>query len=86
MAEIIDLNGDLFSDCESCREPTKGVAARTKDVEGPGMPGVIYDCDNRRCKARNNAIASYILRREIFETFKAKTNDQAADGKRHSQK
>ena len=82
MAEIINLDDDLFSDCESCREPTKWVAARTMDVEGPGMPGVIYDCDNRRCKARNNAIASYILRRGIFE---AKENDKAADGLRHPQ-
>ena len=66
MAEIIDLEKDpLFSDCASCKEPTKRVAAKTFDVEGPGMPGVIYDCDNRPCKARRNTVGAYILRKEI---------------------
>lgn len=65
MAEIIDLEKDpLFSDCESCKEPSKRIAARTMDIEGPGVPGVIYDCDDKKCKERNNVIASFVLRRE----------------------
>ena len=64
MAEIISLGVDLLPDCAACAEPTKRVAARTMDVEGPGVPGVIYTCDNRPCKARKNAIGAYILRKE----------------------
>lgn len=64
MAEIIDLEKDpLFSDCKSCKEPTKRVAGRTFDIEGPGVPGVIYDCDNNPCKRRNSTIAAFVMRR-----------------------
>ena len=64
MAEIIDLEKDpLFSDCNSCKEPSKRIAARTMDIDGPGVPGVIYDCDNRKCKERNNIIALFVFRR-----------------------
>lgn len=67
MAEIIDLEKDpLFSDCKSCKEPTKRVSGRTFDIDGPGVPGVIYDCDNRPCKSRNNAIASFVMRRARY--------------------
>lgn len=66
MAEIIDLENDpLFDDCETCKEPTKHVFSRAFDIDGPGRVSVIYDCDNRCCKAKQNAIASYIIRREI---------------------
>lgn len=64
MPEIIDLEKDLlFSDCKSCKEPTKRVAGSTFDIEGPGVPGVIYDCDNRPCKSRNSKIADFVMRR-----------------------
>ena len=49
----------------ACQEATKRVMARTMDVEGPGVPGVIYTCDNRPCKAKRNAVGAYILRKEI---------------------
>ena len=64
MAEIIDLENDpLFDDCAACQEPSKRVSGTCFDVDGPGRVSVIYDCDNRRCKARQNAIASFVLRR-----------------------
>lgn len=63
----IDLAG--YAACggeiEACQEATKRVMARTMDVEGPGVPGVIYTCDNRPCKAKRNAVGAYILRKEI---------------------
>lgn len=65
MAEIINLDAGLLPDCATCAETTKRVAAHTMDVEGPGVPGVIYTCDNRPCKDRKNAIGAYILRKEI---------------------
>lgn len=65
MPEIISLDTDLLPDCAACQEATKRVLARTMDVEGPGVPGVIYGCDNRPCKARRNAVGAYILRKEI---------------------
>lgn len=66
MAEIIDLENDpLFDDCETCNDPTKRVAGKTFDVEGPGKVWVIYTCDNSRCKRKQNAIASYVIRKEL---------------------
>lgn len=65
MAEIITLDAGLLPDCAACQEATKRVMARTMDVEGPGVPGVIYTCDNRPCKAKRNAVGAYILRKEI---------------------
>ena len=65
MAEIINLDVGLLPDCAACQEATKRVAARTMDVEGPGVPGVIYTCDNWPCKAKRNAVGAYILRKEI---------------------
>lgn len=65
MAEITTLDASLLPDCAACQEATKRVMARTMDVEGPGVPGVIYTCDNRPCKAKKNAVGAYILRKEI---------------------
>ena len=65
MAEIITLDAGLLPDCAACQEATKRVMARTMDVEGPGVPGVIYTCDNRPCKAKRNAVGAYILRKEM---------------------
>ena len=62
MAEIINLGAGLLPDCAACTEASKVVAARTMDLEGPGVPGVIYDCENRACKARKRAVGAYILR------------------------
>lgn len=65
MAEIINLDVGLLPDCAACQEATKRVLARTMDVDGPGVPGAIYDCSNMPCKSRKNAIGAYILRKEI---------------------
>ena len=65
MAEIITLDAGLLPDCAACQEATKRVIARTMDVDGPGVPGVIYTCDNRHCKAKRNTVGDYILRKEI---------------------
>ena len=62
MAEIVDLNKIGLPDCKSCTDPTKQILARTMDVEGAGIPGVLYTCTNRRCRARRNEIAKYITR------------------------
>lgn len=67
MAEIINLGVDILPDCAACQEATKRVMARTMDVEGAGVPGVIYTCDNRPCKAKRNAVGAYILRKEITD-------------------
>lgn len=66
MTEIIDLENDpLFDDCESCQEPTKRVSGTCFDVAGPGRVSSLYTCDNRRCRDKQNAIASYIIRRGL---------------------
>ena len=65
MAEIINLDAGLLPDCAACQESTKRVMTRTMDVEGPGVPGVIYTCDNRPCKDMRNTIGAYILRKEM---------------------
>ena len=65
MAEIINLGVDLLPDCAACTEASKFVLARTMDVEGPGVPGAIYDCSNKACKVRKRALGAYILRKEI---------------------
>lgn len=66
MAEIIDLEKDLsFDDCETCNEPTKYAWGRTFDIYGPGTIGTIYKCENRRCQAKQNRIASYLIRKGI---------------------
>ena len=65
MDEIINLGVDLLPDCEACTEATKRVLSRTMDVDGPGVPGVIYTCDHRPCKERRKAVGAYILRKEI---------------------
>lgn len=62
MAEIIDLNKIDLPDCKACTDYTKRISAYTMDVEGPGMPGVLYSCENRRCRAKRNEIAKYIMR------------------------
>ena len=61
MGEIVNF----LPDCEACTEASKRVLARTMDVDGPGVPGVLYDCSNVPCKARKSAVGCYILRKEI---------------------
>ena len=64
MAEIIDLNKIDLPDCQACTAPSKRILACTMDVEGPGMPGALYFCENRSCRAKWNEIAKYIMRME----------------------
>ena len=61
---VIDMTSDefLFSpSCEHCEEPTKRITGRTFDVEGPGMIGKAYACDNRRCKRLKDLKGAYLL-------------------------
>ena len=64
MAEIITLGE--FADCDTCQDVSKRVSGKTFDVEGPGKVGVIYDCDNKKCKRKNNIHVSYIIRKETY--------------------
>jgi len=61
MAEIIDLGNLELPDCESCRDPSKRILGRTMDLEGTGVPGVLYRCDNRKCRSRYNAIGNFLF-------------------------
>lgn len=60
---IIPLDG--MPDCDSCRDPSKRIMARTMDLEGPGQKGILWTCDNKDCRRKKNAAGSYILRREL---------------------
>lgn len=62
MTKIVDLNKTNLPDCKACTDATKRISAHTMDLEGPGIPGVLYSCKNRRCRAKRNEIAKYIMR------------------------
>ena len=62
MAEVINLDTLELPDCEHCNHPSKRVYAKTMDLEGPGIPGVLYHCENRKCRRKWDAIGSFILR------------------------
>lgn len=64
MSEIVDLNKIDLPDCKVCTNATKRIRAYTMDVEGPGIPGVLYSCENKRCRDKRNEIAKYIMRVE----------------------
>ena len=64
MAGIIDLNEIDLPDCKACTDPTKRISGHTFDVEGPGVIGTCYSCENRRCRNKWNEIAKYIMRAE----------------------
>ena len=64
MAEIIHLKALTLPDCERCKDLSKRILSRTMDLEGPGITGVIYKCDNKRCRQRRDAVARFILRIE----------------------
>ena len=64
-AKVICLDESLLPDCDACEGPSKYVTARTMDLEGPGIPGVIYGCGNRPCKRRKDTAGAYLLRKEI---------------------
>lgn len=64
MSEIIDLKKIDLPDCKACTDATKRICAYTMDVEGPGVPGVLYSCENKRCRTKWNEIAKYIMRVE----------------------
>lgn len=69
MAEFIDLGKLKLPDCESCREVSKRIFVRTMDLEGPGVPGVLYQCDNKKCRNRRNAIGNFLFMGEERETW-----------------
>lgn len=64
MAEIIDLSDLELPDCQKCQHPSKRILARTIDLEGPGIPGVLYKCDNKKCRARRYAIGNFLFNGE----------------------
>lgn len=55
MGELIDLTDDDFPECESCDEPTKRIAGKTFDLDGPGQVGMMFHCENRACNALRQA-------------------------------
>ena len=63
VAQIIEM--DEIADCDSCKEVSKRVIARTIDLDGPGKVGKLYDCDNKYCKKKRGISLSYIIRKEI---------------------
>lgn len=64
MADIIDLDDLEFPECEKCRDPSKRILGRTMDLDGPGMPGVLYQCDNKKCRGKRYAIGNFLFTRE----------------------
>ena len=58
---LTDVDFLLSPDCRTCQEPTKRVTGKTFDLEGPGMVGVMYGCDNYRCKECKDRKCSYLL-------------------------
>lgn len=64
MDKIVDLNEIDLPDCKACTDSTKRISGHTMDVEGPGIPGMLYSCENRRCRDKWNEIAKYIMRAE----------------------
>lgn len=53
--------GDV-KDCDECKEPTKKRVGTSFDCGGPGHIAPVWDCENDRCKKRNNTNASYLIR------------------------
>ena len=54
-------------DCESCFEPTKKRDGVIFDCPGPGQVTATYTCENAECKKKYDAVARFILRREMAE-------------------
>lgn len=67
MENVIDLTDMTPHDCDTCDEPTKYVVGRTFDVDGPGVAGVMYDCENHECRRLLEAKVRFFMRREIWE-------------------
>lgn len=59
--DLTDVDFLLSPDCRTCQEPTKRVTGKTFDLEGHGMVGVMYGCDNYRCKECKDRKCSYLL-------------------------
>ena len=59
--DLTDVDFLLSPDCRTCQEPTKRATGKTFDLEGPGMVGVMYGCDNYRCKECKDRKCSYLL-------------------------
>lgn len=62
MSDVIELSQIEAPDCSKCKETTKRVIGKTFDIEGPGMVGIIYDCNNEKCKSRKEALELYQMR------------------------
>ena len=61
---IVDLTDEDFlmsPVCHTCTEPTKRVIGKNFDIEGPGMVGVLYGCDNCHCRKIKDRKWSYLL-------------------------
>lgn len=61
---IVDLSKLELPNCEKCNSPSKKLIGRTMDVEGPGKAGVLFDCHNKKCRARRHEIGRFIVRME----------------------
>ena len=61
--------GDI-KDCASCKEPTRKRVGTAFDCGGPGSIEPVYDCENARCKKRNNVHLSYLYRAIVNEKQK----------------
>jgi hypothetical protein len=48
-------------DCDDCKDPTKKRVGTAFDIAGPGSVSPVWDCENKRCKKRNNIHMSYLL-------------------------
>lgn len=62
MDNVTELSQIEAPDCSKCKETTRRAVGKTFDIEGPGMVGIIYDCDNEKCKILKEAIERYQLR------------------------
>lgn len=60
--KVVDLTDFEHPDCKACQDPTKRVAAKTFDLEGPGQVGVIYTCENMPCRRVRNAKDLFLIR------------------------
>ena len=61
--------GDI-KDCADCKDPTKKRVGTSFDCGGPGDIAPVYDCENHRCKKRNNIQLSYLYRAIVNENQK----------------
>lgn len=68
MCEVIPT--DQLPDCDSCKDPTKRIAGKAIDLEGPGKTSFLYGCDNTVCRKRCWSVLGVILRQELSRDMK----------------